>query len=469
MRILVILSSKYVTSDLVADYGSIVPTELPLANRPLLYHQIDTINFAVDEVVLTLPYDYSHRWSNNNNILFCDPNYDVREVIGFVMNAYKKAHEFVFYFGDSLLEIDYTPNTLYTGMPHFSYPSWYYTDEKEVFAGAFAINVDLLKKCYSNTSNTTGFLTKISCKLTNSKAKDWFDFGNYLSYYNSKKRFLETRSFNSVSVSNELMLTKESSDIGKMFYEYNWLLNYSNKLPANCPTPKNFRLTKSSATYEIEYFALPTLAELLVFGRRDIEFWNKVISECLSTVGKLKTCEVSRLNNENFYQKKTQERILSFDYKDVGLSNEFCLEQSAIAEVLDNFDNELTGGHGDLCFSNILYNPRTGSLKMIDPRGYLDRSIGQDLLVPSSYDLLKIAHSVVAGYDHVIVFGETTDRYEILLDYYLSLSSLPRNILYAGLSHLFFTMIPLHNDREDRQSSFVKLAKKYYANYTTCR
>ena len=29
-------------------------------------------------------------------------------------------------------------------------------------------------------------------------------------------------------------------------------------------------------------------------------------------------------------------------------------------------------------------------------------------------------------------------------------------------------MIPLHNDRLERQEAFVELTKKYYADYTNC-
>lgn len=54
--------------------------------------------------------------------------------------------------------------------------------------------------------------------------------------------------------------------------------------------------------------------------------------------------------------------------------------------------------HGDLCFSNILYDRRSRLMKFIDPRG-ADRV--QELYLDEYYDLAKLSHSVLGGYDFV--------------------------------------------------------------------
>ena len=46
-------------------------------------------------------------------------------------------------------------------------------------------------------------------------------------------------------------------------------------------------------------------------------------------------------------------------------------------------------GHGDLCFSNMLYSKTTGLLKFIDPRGADKPS---DLYMHSYYDVAKLSH-----------------------------------------------------------------------------
>ena len=50
-------------------------------------------------------------------------------------------------------------------------------------------------------------------------------------------------------------------------------------------------------------------------------------------------------------------------------------------------------GHGDLCFNNILVDPNSGSLKLIDPKAYPDKSKNIVGLVDPFYDLAKLNHS----------------------------------------------------------------------------
>lgn len=56
-------------------------------------------------------------------------------------------------------------------------------------------------------------------------------------------------------------------------------------------------------------------------------------------------------------------------------------------------------GHGDLCLSNILYDPRTGLLRLIDPKGGTRL---EDLFTDPGYDLAKLSHSLLGGYDFVV-------------------------------------------------------------------
>ena len=51
--------------------------------------------------------------------------------------------------------------------------------------------------------------------------------------------------------------------------------------------------------------------------------------------------------------------------------------------------------HGDLCFSNMILSEAEDSIVFIDPRG------GDSFRTPY-YDLAKISHSLLGGYDHII-------------------------------------------------------------------
>lgn len=467
MRLGVILSSQYLTNDLAADFGKIVPSDLPLANQPLSSHQIESIKKDCDKVVFTLPEGYTSKWIKND-VIYCPLGLSLRDVIDFVTDVTAEASEYIFYFGDTFLSIEYSPNSLYVGKPNYSYPTWYYINESQVFAGAFTVNKADLTEYLSSAIDTDTLLSQLVSALSIVSAKTWFDLGNYATYYNGKKRFLESRKFNNIRVTSDSILTKHSKDFAKIFYEYNWLINYSNKFPASCPTPKNFILFGDSASYDLEYFALPTLADLYVYGTKNDDFWKKALSLCAALIGKFQQSQVVQQNKGEFYLLKAEERKIYTGYQRLGIKHDFIEAQLIIAKELDSFDDKLVGGHGDFCFSNLLFDTRTQTVKAVDPRGYLSRDLGQSLVVPFSYDIFKLAHSMIAGYDYVIASGKVITK-ELFVSDFEEIFNINRKQLYAGLSHLFFTMIPLHNDRTDRQEAFVELTKKYYADYTNCR
>lgn len=466
MRLGVILSSQYITNDLAAEFGNIVPSDLPLANQPLSSHQIESIEKDCDKVVFTLPEGYTSNWIKKD-VIYCPLGLSLRDVIDFVTEFTTEASEYIFYFGDTLISFDYSPNSIYIGEPNYSYPTWYYINESQVFAGVFTVNRADLTEYLSRAIETDSLLSQLVSALSIVSVKTWFDLGNYATYYNGKKRFLESRTFNSIRVTSDSILTKHSEDFAKIFYEYNWLINYSNKFPASCPTPKNFILFGDSASYDLEYFALPTLADLYVYGTKDHDFWKRTLSLCAILIGKFQQSQVIQQNKSEFYLAKAEERKTYTGYQSLGINHDFVEAQLLIAKELDSFDDRLVGGHGDFCFSNLLFDTRAQTVKALDPRGYLSRDLGQSLVIPFSYDVYKLAHSMIAGYDYVIASGKVATN-ELFVSDFEEIFNINRKRLYAGLSHLFFTMIPLHSDRTDRQEAFVELTKKYYADYTTC-
>ena len=52
--------------------------------------------------------------------------------------------------------------------------------------------------------------------------------------------------------------------------------------------------------------------------------------------------------------------------------------------------------HGDLCFSNILYQRHANILRMIDPKGAKEE---EDIWTDPWYDLAKLSHSICGRYD----------------------------------------------------------------------
>ena len=128
-------------------------------------------------------------------------------------------------------------------------------------------------------------------------------------------------------------------------------------------------------------------------------------------------------------------------------------------------------GHGDLCFNNILIEPISGSIKLIDPKA---DSIDNDKVgyVDPLYDLAKLNHSFSCFYDSIVnnMFSISCFNtqyqlkifkpysYEVANFYFkkIFLDNLVDNELLRILtSNLFLSMIPLHKDDEQKMAAFL--------------
>jgi hypothetical protein len=139
--------------------------------------------------------------------------------------------------------------------------------------------------------------------------------------------------------------------------------------------------------------------------------------------------------------------------------------------------------HGDFCFSNILYNFKTQSIKVIDPRG-LDFDGEVTAFGDVRYDVAKLAHSVLGLYDHIIggcfTLKETKPNileFDIqtephiaeIQQYFISQVFGNMNLdelnTYPILVHLFLSMLPLHSDHPNRQKAMLANALRIYVEF----
>ena len=120
-------------------------------------------------------------------------------------------------------------------------------------------------------------------------------------------------------------------------------------------------------------------------------------------------------------------------------------------------------GHGDLCFSNILYQKEAGLLKLIDPKGCL---VEQELYTDPYYDLAKLSHSICGNYDffnsglYQVVLGQDMKfhlavdadnrAYAEIFKGYLKESGFDYRMVRIYEASLFLSMLPLHMDREQK-------------------
>ena len=126
-------------------------------------------------------------------------------------------------------------------------------------------------------------------------------------------------------------------------------------------------------------------------------------------------------------------------------------------------------GHGDLCFSNILYDQQSGLIRLIDPKGALKEG---EIWTYPLYDLCKLSHSVLGDYDFI---NNGQFRLEFNDDNKLELSCNKVNqdilkrifiqcledegydirLVRLGEASLFLSMLPLHIDHPNKTLAFM--------------
>jgi hypothetical protein len=126
--------------------------------------------------------------------------------------------------------------------------------------------------------------------------------------------------------------------------------------------------------------------------------------------------------------------------------------------------------HGDLCFSNVLYDIRNRIIKLIDPRG----KFGQfDIYGDHKYDIAKLCHSIHGGYDFILNghFHYTESKNGVKLDifeksHHIAIQELFNkqflSFWYNDIkkihlieSLLFISLVPLHKDKPLAQKAFL--------------
>lgn len=135
-------------------------------------------------------------------------------------------------------------------------------------------------------------------------------------------------------------------------------------------------------------------------------------------------------------------------------------------------EGKMVVGHGDPCLSNILYDPATSTMKLIDPKGAISES---ELWTHSLYDYCKLSHSILGDYDFInnmlfdVVMGDNAEHRLVLKSnppqtYKQTFErqvSATQNLgaLRLGEASLFLSMLPLHLDNPRKVAALLLRAR----------
>lgn len=451
-----ILSSKPVSDDLKSLFGDVHPSSLPVGGSTLNDLQRSFLSSYCDEVYTLV----SGRQDVNANEIIVE-SLSLVETFRFCMNLFPDDF-IVMLYGDTLFDGDIPKNKEFITVNKLDYYyNWLRIADENVFSGMISVDARLRHR-FDNVHSLKEFIEILS--IDEGKRLDsltWLDFGSYASYFKNKRMLFQIRAHNDLIIKGN-SLVKSSTDVFQLYAQFKWLKEFESEFNVNVPRVKEFEVFDKGARYTIEYKPLPSLSELYVFTKGN----DLIIDRSLGILRDLtkrwsQTVEVAALNYplEKFLKRRPAiEAILSLHMTDkVTLAN--ILDR--VESIAENWPKEVCYGHGDLCFSNVLFDNRSELIYLIDPRGYFGKEAST--LVPLNYDLFKIAHSYLGNYDQIIFNRFSSENFQS--DFDLRMQKLTETFglsskdFAEGVLYLFVTLLPLHTDRKDRIESFIEVIK----------
>ncbi|MCE2572623.1 capsular biosynthesis protein [Motilimonas eburnea] len=519
-----IMSAAYISQELESEFGTIPPAFLPLGNKRLFQHQVlsapmgKRIYLSVPESYQLNPFDLAwlqqhqvtvlpipdgislgaslisalnlmgHDLDQPLSILFGDtlipalPNGDDIVAISEVENSYNWA--VITHDETELLKTNQVRSEL---------------DSTNVVSGYFKCSQPkqllqcLIKAHWDFNGGMNLYHQKVG--LNTVRIENWLDFGHVNTYYRSKAKYTTQRAFNELTITPR-WIEKSSQKSVKISAEAHWFENLPAMLRTFTPQFLGARQTQDppSCAYRLEYLHHTALNELYVFSALPDMVWRRIINGCLHFVSECEQhpapAQAHSAQLSQLFSNKTAQRLQQYcneQQLELGKPWRYNQALSLSLNQLQQFSEAhlpktarpSSVMHGDFCFSNILYDFRTNSIKTIDPRGL---SPDETLTIYGDvrYDLAKLSHSIIGLYDWIIggYFELELADYEIRFEplqpkelkatqhYFMSQVEaqfgLSRAELYAMQIQLFLSMLPLHSDEPRRQQALMANAFRLY-------
>lgn len=303
----------------------------------------------------------------------------------------------------------------------------------------------------------------------------------------------EVRHFNQIQSGDPYTIRKQSDDKAKLRREY----QYYSMLPENLQMffvqPFAFEEHENFASYRMERLLFPDMAMQWIHGSLSYPEFERFLAHVFHYVRqrpvKKSTSDAVRGRAEGLYIDKLEARLKQLEALDFYDSLDGLLTKTDPQLALDaqlerykriyrsikrSWGHEIVMGHGDLCFSNILYGKSARVLKLIDPRGAAD---ADDMYTDPYYDVAKLSHSVLGHYDYInsglftVSVGRSL-RLELHLD--KEERSSQEELFRAALhdhgfderltrlyeASLFLSMLPLHADVPSKVVAFALTASR---------
>lgn len=299
----------------------------------------------------------------------------------------------------------------------------------------------------------------------------------------------DARFFNALA-GDEYTVTKRSTKKEKIKAEYEFYYLLPEDMKMWFVMPYNYTENSEGAAYTMERFHMTDIAIRFVHGAVDEEELKDILDKLFYFIKLRKTKSVSgdagkKIADELYIDKLNarMEELKKYDaYEQFNTMIRMGTKYESIEDIVSkyqslyqkmatsdnrNFD-KLAVGHGDLCFSNILYSKEAEVLKLIDPKGAVKE---EDLYTDPYYDLAKLSHSICGCYDffnsglydisirrdlslNLIVDADNT-AYKEIFKSYLKENGYQYALVRLYEASLFLSMLPYHMDQPGKVFGFL--------------
>ncbi len=270
-----------------------------------------------------------------------------------------------------------------------------------------------------------------------------------------------SRYFNDVIAVDNIVI-KSSDDLEKIKSEYDYYYYLPDSIKRYFVQPFNFQYVDGLASYKMERIGTQNAGEIMVNGEMSLASFKRMMSRIQEFKSESKVLEYDYesvyLESKYLVLDKTFNRIKGFKMHDesMELFERICKAYDKFAKDRVSWERKLS--HGDLCLSNILWIDEINLIKFIDPRGAKKED---DIYMDEYYDMAKLAHSVINGYDNII-FKKNFDSKEMseaLLKFFKK-NEISMDLLSVYQASLFLSMAPLHVDSSNRVALFMNRCNK---------
>lgn len=314
--------------------------------------------------------------------------------------------------------------------------------------------------CYQLSDMMNAYAEQTGWRVMASVKRSWQDVGDVPALAEANRKHFIAREFNGIEMIQPGVLKKTGN--GMLRGQIDFLTNPP--LGSDHLFPRVFSSSigeEGGPWYTMEYIDSPSLAELWLYWPAQPEMWQHVAAELVSQL------------QENLWSKAEYDMRRDWEGDTVTaradkmwvgkllerwpFGDPLVTRVAELSERLVATAEQYSGlVHGDPMFGNVLWSLRTGSFKLLDPRGDWG---GRGPLGDIRYDLAKIAFSPVIC---PIMHG-LGDHWELRVD---EIRALEKPLLqYAGAeelnvacANLLLASAPLHS--RDEGTRMYKAAER---------